>query len=262
MPRRLGRENWVQAAITGALEVYCSTGGRPQFRQFPPFANQQGDRMRQYCGDLIGMLDNAQTILLEIKERECQDNILKEFDEVQFDYNVRFEDLGVPIAYAYNQVPNLEYNKLPRASNWPENTLSQIKRATPRELPGTRPSILDHETLLDWLENDSAGDITDLIGRMQGAIRCPGDPRNGVLVLLYGVSDNALTTLTPSQLLEVVNCVSNNSTLNQRHFLKLQRILGAESAVFNAFSASRPIPTALAPDPDDAPSNDSDGPSP
>ncbi|RJG04135.1 hypothetical protein [Noviherbaspirillum sedimenti] len=97
--------------------------------------------MRQYCGDLIGMLDNAQTILLEIKERECQYNILKEFDEVQFDHNVRFEDLGVPIAYAYNQVPNLEYNKLPRASNWPEITLSQIKRATPRELPGTHPDL-------------------------------------------------------------------------------------------------------------------------
>ncbi|MFZ6675450.1 hypothetical protein [Undibacterium sp. Xuan67W] len=151
VPRKSGKENWVQAAITGALEVYCSTGGRPQFRQFPPFANQQGDRMRQYCGDLIGILDNARTILLEIKERECRYNMLNEFNQEQHEYNLRFEDLGVPFGYAYNQTleSDLEYNKFPREVNWPEITLSQIKRATPHELPGKCPNVHEHKTLLD-----------------------------------------------------------------------------------------------------------------
>ena len=253
MPRKSGRENWVQAAITGALEVYCSSGGRPQFRQFPPFANQQGERMRQYCGDLIGMLDNARTVLLEIKERDYRCNMLNEFKQEQHDYNLRFEELGVPIAYAYNETAesDLEYNKFPRNVDWPAATLSQIKRAAPSDLPGICPNVLEHNSLLDWLQEGSGADITELIGRMQGTINCPGDLRNGVLVLLYGVSENVLTTLSTFQLLEVVSYINNNSTLKKQYMLKLQRILGAESAVFNGFRATSAAPAPSTPDQDD-----------
>ena len=178
--------------------------------------------------------------------------MLMEFKNEQHDYNLRFEELGVPIGYAYNETAetDLEYNKFPRNIDWPAMTLSQIKRAAPSDLPGICPNVFEHNSLLDWLQEGSGADITELIGRMQGAINCPGDLRNGVLVLLYGVSENVLTTLSASQLLEVVSYVSNNSTLKKQHMLKLQSILGAESAVFNGFRAP-PAAAPSTPDPDD-----------
>lgn len=60
-----GKENKVQAAITGALEVYCSARS---LQLFPPYANQQGGQKRKYCADLLGVVDGADLIALEIKE--------------------------------------------------------------------------------------------------------------------------------------------------------------------------------------------------
>ena len=242
-----GKENLVQAAITAALEVYCSVPGRPQLRQFPPFANQQGNRMRQYCGDIVGMLNDGQALLLEIKERDCVANVLWEFDQEQFSDNVALQELGVPIAYAYNLVPQLEYHCLPRKMRWPEVTLGQVKRTVPKQLPGQRPAVDSHESLLEWLSRQEGEDATANFGRIHGALQGPGDLRNGILVLLYGVSENAIAALTPNELNQVVDWLSNNSRLHPEQMHKLQIMLGESAAVFHSFALARPAPTVPPP---------------
>jgi hypothetical protein len=225
----------VQAAITAALEVYCNGESGPQLWQFPPYANQQGDGMRKYCADIVGMLDNAQVILLEIKERDCEINLLRQFDSAQHASNLRFQSLGVPIAYAYNTAPVLEYHKRPRAPAWPQITLGQIKRSTPLDLPNASPAVANHPTLLRWLQDARGEDAAERLGQIHGAISSPSDLRNGVLVLLYGVAQHRLASLMPDQLVDVLACLQNNSSLKQRHHQKLQRILGASADVFNQF---------------------------
>lgn len=258
---RRGKENLVQAAIISALEVYCSVPGRPQLRHFSTYANQQGARMRQYCGDIVGMLDDAQALLLEVKERDCPANVLWEFDHEQFLDNVLFQELGVPIAYAYNLVPQLEYHCMPRKMRWPEVTLSQVMRAVPKELPGQRPAVDSHESLLDWLNRQEGEDAAANFGRIHGALQGPGDLRNGILVLLYGVSQNVIMPLTPSELNQVVKWLSNNSRLQPQHMGKLQTILGESAAVFNTFSQARPAPIVSPPIDDQYDDDSFDGPS-
>ena len=246
---KLGKENLVQAAISAALERYCSSPGRPQLRQFPPFSNQQGADMRKYCGDIVGMLDDAQALLLEVKERDCETNLLREFKEKQFLENVRFQQLGVPIAYAYNTVATLEYHKWPRdPDTWAENTLWQVKRSPPIQLPGMSPDVANHESLLEWLGRQQGEDAAANFGRIHGAINGPGDLRNGMLVLLYGVSQNTIAALKPAELKQVVSWLSNNSKLYPRHIQKLQTIFGESAAVFSSFAK---VPPAAPPTPPD-----------
>lgn len=236
-----GKENLVQAAITAALEHYCSAPGRPQLRQFPPYANQQGADMRKYCGDIVGMLDDAQALLLEIKERDCETNLLREFKEKQFSENVRFQELGVPIAYAYNVVDTLEYHRWPRNPNtWVEQTLRQVKRSPPIQLPGICPEVTEHESLLEWLDRQQGGDAAANFGRIHGAINGPDDLRNGILVLLYGVSQHMIAALKPAELNQVVGWLRNNSRLYPRHIQKLQKIFGESAAVFSSFAKAQP----------------------
>jgi hypothetical protein len=238
-----GKENLVQAAISAALERYCSAPGRPQLRQFPPYANQQGADMRKYCGDIVGMLDDAQVLLLEVKERDCETNLLREFKEKQFSENVRFQELGVPIAYAYNAVATLEYHRWPREPNtWAENTLRQVKRSPPIQLPGMYPEVPEHESLLEWLDRQKGEDAAANFGRIHGAINGPDDLRNGMLVLLYGVSHNTIAAIKPAELNQVVGWLRNNSKLYPRHIQKLQTIFGESAAVFSSFAKAQPAP--------------------
>lgn len=235
-----GKENLVQAAISFALELYCNMPGRPQLRQFPPYPNQQGTKMRQYCGDIIGMLDDAKLILLEIKERDCEENILRQFDARQFHDNLKFQRLGIPIAYAYNLVPLLEYYRRPRQDEWPKITLQQINRATPRELPGMSPSFKEHESLLSWIERQCGEDATLGFGRIHGALRQPDDLRNGILVLLHGVTENTIAALNQTQLNQVVKWLSEPSWLNTNQYRKMQAILGESAEVFRDFVKTSP----------------------
>lgn len=230
-----GKENKVQAAINGALEVYCNAAG-VELYLFPPFANQQGDGLRKYCADLVGMLNDSAVILLEIKELDYATRTLPEFRPDQHLSYLRLENLGVPIAYAYNKVHPLEYDKNPRARNWPELTLSEINRSIPSQLPNQFPAITNHETLLDWIKNVKGGDVTNLFGKIHGAIRAPSDLRNGVLVLLYGVTQKKLATLTRDQVLGVVDILSKDSHLSSSKKKKLEGILGASADVFSQFN--------------------------
>jgi hypothetical protein len=238
MAKASGKENVIQGAITDALAVYCATQ-EINLRQFPPYANQQGAGLRKYCADIVGMLGEAQILLLEIKEHDCELNFLPAFDEEQHQDNIWFQNAGVPIAYAYNAVAQLEYSKTNRASNWPQVTLSQLNRAQPRELPGQSPSLGEHETLLDWLENARSEDVSEEFGRILGAAAAsPENLRNGVLVLLHGVSERSLTALTPKQMKDVLGCLQNNSQLGPNHQTRLTRILGAEADIFNQWQTS------------------------
>jgi hypothetical protein len=230
-----GKENKIQAAITGALEVYCSGQGRPQLQLFPPYANQQGNGMRKYCADLVGMLGNAEIILLEIKELDCAKAVFPAFDQQQHDDNLRFEQLGVPIAYAYNKQEELAYYEQPRDAGWPLMTLGAVNRAVPSELPGRTPQTSRHSTLLDWLQNAQGADATELFGRVHGAIDAASDLRNGVLVLLYGVEKKTLAALEPQQVMTALDCLSEG-WLKPAKEKKLRSILGASTAVFKDFT--------------------------
>lgn len=247
-----GEENLVQDAIKDALAVYCSKPGRPRLRQFSPFSNQQGAKLRQYCGDIVGMLDDGQALLLEIKERDCEANVLNQFRDPQFANNVRLQQLGVPIAYAYNEVPTLEYHRMPRdEESWPEITLQQVKRSAPIELPGRSPAVADHESLLEWLERQRGQDASANFGRIHGALKGIGSLRNGILVLLYGVSSNSIAALTPDELDQVVDWLSKNSSLYPRHLQKLHTLFGESAAVFNSFAKSQPASPSPPSPPDD-----------
>lgn len=228
-----GKENAVQAAIMGSLEVFCEDMG---LQLFPPFANQQGVSLRKYCADLVGLLDDARIILLEIKELDCISGILPQFDSTQHAGYVKFYDLGVPIAYAYNAVPQLAYHQRPKPSKWAEKTLSQVNRSIPEALPGEEPDVPSHISLIDWLREAKGSEAVKLFGKVLGAIDA-SDLRNGMLVLLHGVSMGKLAALTSEEIQEVVKCLKNSS-LKSSQRQRLQEILGESSQVLADFSSS------------------------
>jgi hypothetical protein len=227
-----GKENEIQAAITGALEVYCQNR---QLQLFPPYANQQGIELRKYCGDLIGLLDDAEIILLEIKELSCDIGVLPAFDATQHSEYMQLEELNVPIAYAYNSVAQLAYHDRPRPNDWARQTLEQVNRAVPSTLPNHQPHTTAHENLLNWLQNAKGRVTTNLLGRIHGAVTKASDLRNGALVLIYGVSDNALATLKPEDVLKIINYLQRHSHLHPKHAAQIQNILGGSADVFQRF---------------------------
>lgn len=247
------QENLVEAAITAALEKYCNEESRPQITQFRPYSRQQGADMRLYCGDIVGIVDHSKVLLLEIKERNCQSGVLIEFNEEQFSENLVFEEIGVPIAYAYNTEPvkQLKYHAGPKSGNWAEEALRQIKRSPPSRLSNECPQTDQHETLLDWLLRPEGEDGLAAFGRIHGAIQGPEDLRNGMLVLIYSPTKHQLLTLTSQQLDKVVACLQNNSSLTLFQQTKLQKILKESAAVFNSFAKTPPAAPAAPDQPDD-----------
>lgn len=200
--------------------------------------------MRKYCADLVGLLGDAEIVLLEIKELDCSRGVLPAFDEQQHDAYLRLEQIGVPIAYAYNDQEKLAYHERPRLGDWPIRTLNAVKRAVPSALPHAFPHVPQHGTLLDWLQAAQGRNAVDLFGRVHGAIDAASDLRNGVLVLLYGVSQQTLATLTPQQVLKVLQCL-DSSWLKPSQQQKLASILGASAQVFSDFTS--PPPARLRP---------------
>lgn len=233
------QENVIQTALSMALQAYCHGGTRPELRQFPPYAVQQGAALQKFCGDLIGILDQSEIILLEIKELDHDELLLREFKDEQHKECLRFEELGLPLAYAYNAKKILAYNLYPKPVDWPSRTLSAINRSKPSDLPNSSPSLGQHQTMLDWMEAASAssgGDQTNIFGRIHGVIDAPHELKNGLLTLLFGVEEKVLTALTEKEMKKVVNTLKNNSSLTPLQQLKLQDILGASAAAFADFS--------------------------
>jgi hypothetical protein len=238
-----GKENVVQTAIMVALHEYCRGRG---LRMFQPYANQQGEALRRYCGDLFGLMENADLIALEIKELDVPTGLLKKFDAAQHKVACLFERLAVPLAYAYNTVTphELAYYAPAQSESWAVETLGQIKRSLPTPLPGARPAVSCHQTLLDWLNGDHQTNGLELFGRTHGALRAVDDLRNGMLVLLYSVSEQTLASLPPDAVKQVIR-VLRKSRLDDRGLAKLRTLLAAGADVFDGFTA----PAGSAPPP-------------
>jgi len=238
-PYKTERENDLEAAIVGSLQVHLANGGH-SFVHIGPYANQQGANLRSYCADLLGIIDQSSILLLEVKVLNCDTELLEEFDSEQFRDNRRFENLGVPIAYAYNATASLPYHHQRNYANWPQLTLMQINRSVPSALPGARPEMADHTSLFDWIEEARSGradqDSVEKLGRAIGAAIQPAHLRNGVLALLYGIESQTLHALDEKMLQRVYNTLKNESALRPAQEAKLRRILGAATEVLtNAF---------------------------
>ncbi|MDU9394769.1 hypothetical protein [Pseudomonas sp. zfem002] len=225
------RENVVQSAIEHALNAYCDHAG---MRLFRPFANQQGENLRSYCADVLGLLDDSRVILLEVKELDCETGKLARFEPEQHAACCQFEQLGVPLGYAYNAVAELEYDLQPRDAEWPRITLTQVNRSTPGKLPSNTPDIKHHQTLLSWLTCADSGDSTKILGKLHGFVRHPEVLRNGMLVLIYGVTENALAMLAPKEIDAIVKTL-NSSKLTAKQQEKLTTLLGESADVFKRF---------------------------
>lgn len=220
-------EGTVQSNIHSALAIFCAQEG-VQLELLATYPNQQGDGARKYCGDLVGLLDNAKVLLLEVKEFDCAKKLLKVFKQEQHDSYLELERIGVPVAYAYN-----EKCPLPSFNDGPRGTLAAVKRSIPSELPDAKPNVSAHQTLLEWLEAKDSGDVAAVFGSILGAITA-AELRNGVLVLVYAVAQHRLFELSSSDVLEIRKCL-NHSKLKAAHARKLAEILGEESRVFEMF---------------------------
>ena len=242
------QENSVQHATTVALQCYFDRDtNAPRFEAFPPYANQQGDGMRRYCGDLIARMGSSRIIVLEFKELNCQTRKLKEFRPDQHASCLVFERLGVPIAYAYNTIEPLPYHGEVLGRDWPTTTLGGVNRALPSLLPDERPNIPEHQTLLDWLTKITttgadASEPSATLGRIHGMFQRASSLRNGALVLIHSVSGDRLNSLTPAQLDTLVKVLTKNAAIHPRGQEMLKAILGGEASVFAAFAAAPPPP--------------------
>ncbi|WP_422506085.1 hypothetical protein [Stenotrophomonas sp. GZD-301] len=160
------QESLVQAAIIASLEVY---GDRNAVHTdvFAPYANQQGVTGGKYPGDIIGLLDGARILLLEVKELDYDvttgSPVLNQFNVAQFLQYDWLEQSGVPIQYAYAARDEMPYFLFPRRREWPYATLNRTRVSPPGELMDSlanfiakRPAIEVHGNLLDWLLNLSA----------------------------------------------------------------------------------------------------------
>lgn len=227
-------ENSLQTAVMLALENFCNQINN-EVLLFPPYPNQQGEGMRKYCGDLLGLLEDGRVILLEFKVLDLNKLVLTQFDSAQYEVNLSFEQLGVPIAYAYNTIPfPYPYHLRSTYPAWAIDTLTGVNRAQPSKLPNEYPAIPNHQTLLEWLINNRSEDITDNLGRVLGALRLPESLKNGILVLIYGVENHKLAALEPDQLVLLVD-ILNNSALSEKDQAKLKKILGEADSVFERF---------------------------
>lgn len=135
------REGEVQAAVIGALSVFCDRENK-HFVFETPYSNQQGDAMRLYCADLVAVLGQSLTILLELKYLNTLTGILPKFDAEQFTEILKLSQLGLPVGYAYNNVDDLDYHAPNRNWNWPVTTLNQINRSPPKSCPMAHPPLL------------------------------------------------------------------------------------------------------------------------
>ncbi|CAK15511.1 hypothetical protein [Pseudomonas entomophila] len=232
-------ENKVQTAIMLALHDYCNQEGMPRLELFPPYANQQGDTLNKFCADLVGRLGNAKLILLEVKELDVNTGEFPAFRHSQHDDNLRFENVGVPLAYAYNTTEILAYHKNPRPSDWVSCTLSTINRSVPSLLPGQSPEMAAHSSLLTWLKGTRGENVSDGLGRVFGAFKSVDQFRNGMLVLLHSIDENILTRLDEDELRKVINHLENKPSLSSKGQENLTRLLGESARVFKMFSPGK-----------------------
>lgn len=238
------REGEVQAAVISALSVFCDRENK-HFVFETPYSNQQGDEMRLYCADLVAVLGQSLTILLELKYLNTASGVLPRFDTQQFAEILKLSELGLPIGYAYNNVDELDYHDPNRDVSWPATTLKQINRSIPQELPHEEPNITNHETLHSWLTWAMASNFgkpqAELFGKIVGAALRPKLLTNGVLTLLYGVKTATLYALKRDDLVMVYNYLKKHPRLKPLHEKRIANVLGNADA-FESFLARNSPP--------------------
>ena len=228
----MAKENKIQSAITGSLQVYCQ---HRNLHIFAPYANQQGAQLRRYCGDVFGLLEGADLIALEVKEYDVHRCELPEFDPAQHAIAVEFERLGVPLAYAYNNIETLPYHNWPQPAHWAEKTLKAIKRSSPTLLPGERPDVQNHSSLFDWLNGSHAHGAPEKFGRLHGALQQVDNYRNGILVLLYSDSSRAIATFNRQEIESIMKVLNKEAHLSEKQRKVLQRVMGESALAFDRF---------------------------
>jgi len=157
----MNKENMVQSAIIAALEVHCDRNWA-HTDIFAPYPNQQGADLVQYCADVIAKISRSRILVIEVKELDLKTKSkgakLPAYDAYQHWIDWHFEDLDVPINYAYAAVENLCYFESYRTRNWPDRTLLKVHLAKPSNLFATdqqflsqEPDTSNHGNLLAWL---------------------------------------------------------------------------------------------------------------
>jgi hypothetical protein len=187
------QESLVQAAIMASLEVY---GDRNAVHTdvFAPYANQQGYTGNMYPGDIIGLLDGARILLLEVKELDYDvtgSPVLNQFDTLQYLQYYWLQQLGVPIQYAYAAQSEMPYFVLQRRREWPYATLNRTHVSPPDTLMDSlasivakQPAIDAHDSLLDWLLNPPSASSGSALAAFGLLASSAADLKASILIIL------------------------------------------------------------------------------
>lgn len=197
-------ENLIQGAITASLEVYCDRNDI-HTDAMAPYANQQGHGPKRYCADLLAVLDRSKLLLLEVKEltqpTDGSPAELGAYDAYQHLLNWQFENLGVPLLYAYSSIGEMSYFRRTRHKQWPNTSLHTVRIAKPSCLFGDsqqqiakEPDQEKHQSLLSWLltpphESDQLQDNLTALGLMGVT-----DLRNSNLLIICAIDNELIAT--------------------------------------------------------------------
>jgi len=179
------QENEIQTACADALAVYFDRR-KVNYRQLWTYSNQQGNGSNRFCGDLVGVVEDCQLLLLEFKALNHGTKTLNSFDSTQFKEAVEMEMAGLPLMYTYD-FKNLAYYDSKRANTWPLDTLKAMKVSEPTALKSAAPLIKRHMTLFDWLKlvtQASGANLLEDFGQAIGRV-LPSKMRNGLLMFIY-----------------------------------------------------------------------------
>lgn len=225
-------ENEVQGAIEQSLTTYAALAGS-NLLTYAPYANQQGEERKRYCADIVGVIDNAYLILLEVKALNHATKHLHAFDEKQFQGNLKLASLGIPICYAYDSVNPLSHfdlnlTPIKRA----EGTLNEVLYAFTPRLPRNPPDMGAHNSLIDIFRPiTQGGDISKVLGWVLGASARPGVLRNDVLALILGVESRVLFSLNKDELNELRTLIGHMDGMSPKQRQRASQIL-SEAKVF------------------------------
>lgn len=178
-----------------ALAVYFRERG-VQYRQLWTYSNQQGDGANKFCGDLIGVIDDATMFALEMKALDHGTGDLSAFDDDQFSEAVGMEENGIPIFYCYDAHSPLAYYAEPQPKNWPTKTLAELNLSRPKSLDCKTPKRTSHKSLLYWLKQQSGSTAASPLAKFAELVGqvLPSKMRNGLVTVLYSKKhDEALS---------------------------------------------------------------------
>lgn len=221
-------ESELQDACKGSLQAYLM--GKVQYVQFSPYANQQSEDLEnrnRFANDVVGILNNATLLLLEMKYHDAAQNLLPEFRQPQHDDLLALEGQAVPVAYCYNTTDELEYFGEQIDPNWPAKCLKQFNRSVPSLLPSKNPHVAKHQNLLQWVDDArrrSAG--TNVFGAfakiLERTLR-PSEVRNGALLLIFSHGLKKFVGLDEQEMQKLASWIIDNPKANDAKIAKAKR---------------------------------------